>query len=223
MLNPRWVDPELVAEFAAREPDHRLVSIVGRLAPNARPRFLDLGCAAGRNALYLAERGFDVHATDLSVPMTELTRQRLAEVVGEEEANARVHTIPMTDLSVFDDASFDFVIALGIHQQATSLDEWEEAMRETVRVMRPDALMLVAHFGVGTDLTGEHGAPLGPPHLYEIREGHPSVLFTAEELDAKVASHGLVPLEPTETVRRPHEPAGTRVTLNALYTRRLSS
>ena len=215
-LNPRWNDLELVTEFAAREPDHRLRRIVERLDDPQSLRFLDLGCAAGRNALFLAERNIEVHATDLSQPMVEETIRRLKNVVGNL-AEKRVHLLPMTDLGIFSDSFFDFLIALGIHQQAASLEEWDLAVRESARVVRSDGLMLVAHFGVGTDLTGHSGNALAGPHLYEIREGHPSVLFAADELDARLADHGFEAIEPTETVTRPHEGGGQRVTLNGFY------
>ncbi|MBW3566015.1 MAG: class I SAM-dependent methyltransferase [Acidobacteria bacterium] len=219
-LNPRWNEPEQVADFAAREPDLRLVSIVDAMEDPGSVRFLDLGCAAGRNTVFLAERGCDVHATDLSRPMVEETTRRLATTVGKAEALRRVHLLPMTDLSRFTDRSFDFIIALGIYQQATSLEEWDLAIGETARVLRPGGLLLVAHFGVGTDLTGRHGHPIESPNVYEIREGHPSVLFDAAELDARLADHGFDPLEPTETVTKPHEGGGQRVTLNAFHVRR---
>lgn len=217
MLNPRWNDPDLVAEFAERDTDHRLKRLVESMDDPSSLRFLDLGCAAGRNTIFLANLEADVEATDLSEPMVDLTRERLAEIIGEKRAEGKVHLLPMTDLSVFESSTFDFVVALGIHQQAASLEEWELAMNETVRVMKPAALLLMAHFGVGTDLTGEHGKPTGSPHLYEIRAGHPSILFDETELDHRIADHGLVPIEPTERVDKPHEGGGRRVTINALY------
>lgn len=166
--------------------------------------------------MYLAARGIEVHATDFSGPMVEETRRRLEPFLGDR-ARDRVSQLPMTDLSPFDDDTFDVVVALGIYQQATSLEEWDLAIRETARVLRPGGLLLVAHFGVGTDLTGRHGHPLESPNVYELREGHPSVLFDAAGLDARLADHGFDPLEPTETVTKPHEGGGTRVTLNGFY------
>lgn len=52
-----------------------LVETVEKLAAGAA---IDLACGAGRNALYLAERGWDVTAIDGSVRAVELLRERSA-------------------------------------------------------------------------------------------------------------------------------------------------
>jgi tellurite methyltransferase len=52
-----------------------LVEVAGKLAPGIA---IDLACGAGRNALYLAERGWEVTAVDGSEKAIELVRQRSA-------------------------------------------------------------------------------------------------------------------------------------------------
>ena len=59
----------------AWEPAPLLVRISDRLA---RGNALDLACGAGRNALYLAERGWRVSAVDGSRVAVELTQERAA-------------------------------------------------------------------------------------------------------------------------------------------------
>ncbi|HVR44788.1 MAG TPA: class I SAM-dependent methyltransferase, partial [Thermoanaerobaculia bacterium] len=217
----RWEDPGIIAEFAAREPDLRLVDLLDAAADPSTLRVLDLGCAAGRNTDLLARRGCSVVAIDLSAPMVEATRRRLAPILGEDEASRRVFRGSMTDLRAIADGSFDLVVALGIYHQAADLDEWTRAIGETARVLAPGGRILLAQFGPGTDLTGEHGGRVsGEDHVFVIREGSPAVLFDAAELDRRMGELGFEPLAPTETVERPHEPAGRRVTINALYRKR---
>lgn len=218
MINPRWHDPEIVEEFAKRDTDHRLLALIDAEEHPEELRALDLGCAAGRNSVYLAVRGADIHAVDLSLPMVKATRERLASILGEDEAARRVVQSPMDDLSMFEDDSFDLVVALGIYQQATTLPEWDRSLAETARILRKGGRLLVAVFAPGTDLTGVDGDPVeGEPHVFVIRDGMHAVLFTADELDQYLYALGFRSVAPTETVERPHDPAGVRVTVNGLY------
>lgn len=211
-----WEQPDVVARFAARDPDHRLVPLVADMEPG---RVLDVGCAGGRNAVYLAERGWDVRAFDASAGMVEETSRRLVGVLGEEEAAGRVRQATMDDLSAYDDASFDLVIGLGIYQNAKTLPEWHRALAETARVLRAGGLLLLAHFTPDLDLTGSGVRPVpGEPHVYEGMPDGRGVLFYAPELEAALAEHGLEPVTPSQTVVVPTE-KGQRATVNALLRR----
>lgn len=61
-----YADRERPVPFFAAKPDENLVSGLDRGLIPAGGRALDLGCGPGRNALYLAARGFEVDAVDLS-------------------------------------------------------------------------------------------------------------------------------------------------------------
>ncbi len=216
-----WERPEVVARFAERDPDHRLAALVNALELPERHRVLDLGCAGGRNTVFLAERGFDVRAVDASGPMVEETRRRLAAVVGPEEARRRVRQGRMDDLAGFPDASFDLVVALGVYQNAQSLAEWQRAVAETARVLRPGGRVLVAQFTPDVDLTGEGTAGVaGEPHVFTgMPGGGRSVLFYATGLEEAMAAHGLVPAADSETVVVETD-IGRRSTVNALLEKR---
>ncbi|WP_443061859.1 class I SAM-dependent methyltransferase [Streptomyces sp. NBC_00490] len=73
-----YADRSRAVPFFAAKPDENLAAYLdqGLIAPG---RVLDLGCGPGRNALFLAARGFAVDAVDLS-PM--------AVAWGEERAHA---------------------------------------------------------------------------------------------------------------------------------------
>ncbi|WLQ66365.1 class I SAM-dependent methyltransferase [Streptomyces glycanivorans] len=64
--------------FFVDKPDENLVSALDRglIAPG---RALDLGCGPGRNALFLASRGFEVDAVDLSPGAVAWAEERAAE------------------------------------------------------------------------------------------------------------------------------------------------
>ena len=203
-----WSRPEQVEKFAGRDPDHRLVEIVEGSTEPGVTRVLDLGCAAGRNAVYLAERGFDVRAVDASEAMVERTP-------AEAERRARVGT--MDDLGEFGDEAFELVVALGILHQASSEEEWRRTLSEVVRVLAPGGLLLVASFAPGTDLRGEGVRPVpGEAHVREVIGVGRLHMLEAEALDRVMAERGLEPVRPTETVRVDMDP-GCRVVVNALY------
>jgi SAM-dependent methyltransferase len=211
-----WEQPDVVARFAAREPDHRLVPLIAGMTPG---RALDVGCAGGRNTVLLAQHGWDVHAIDSSAGMVAETRRRVAELLGEEAAAERVRQGPMDDLSHYGDASFDLVIGLGIYQNAESLAEWHRALAETARVLKEGGLLLLAHFTPDLDLTGSGVQPVrGEPHVYDGMPRGRGVLFHAPELEAALAEHALRPVAPSETVVVPTE-KGQRATVNALLRR----
>ena len=78
---------------------HRLIVEAARiLAPG---RALDLACGAGRNARYLAQKGWDVVAVDLSAPALQLARMPHMLLADLER-----------DRLPFRDASFDLVIII---------------------------------------------------------------------------------------------------------------
>jgi SAM-dependent methyltransferase len=212
-----WDSPDNVARFAAREPDVRLTELAREYDDPATVRVLDLGCAAGRNAVFLAQAGFDVEALDSSPAMVAKTRDRVAAILGGAEADRRVRAGLMDDLSFAADGSFDLVLALGLYHCAQSRAEWDRALRETARVLKPGGKLLVSVFTPETDLTGRgtHSVA-GEPDLYEGFDSGRHFLVDAARLDQELSRFGLHPLEPTRTAR-PRTEVGRRVSANGLY------
>ena len=218
MADAFWDSAENVERFAARAPDVRLEKLVEEFPDASRIRVLDLGCAAGRNAVLLAGKGVDVEALDASPAMVAKTRERLAAIVGAAQAERRVRVGRMDDLSWAADASYDLVIALGLYHCAESRAEWERALSETARVLKPGARLLVSVFTPETDLTGRGIRQVaGEPDVYEgFDSGGRHVLVDAGRLDRELERFGLVPVEPTRTAR-PKVETGRRVSANGLY------
>lgn len=212
-----WEDPDVVERFASRSPDHRLQRLMQEVEGLSGFHALDVGCAGGRNALYLARIGVDVHAVDTSPAMVARTRSRLAEVLGTSEARARVLRAPMDDLGHVPDASIDLVVILGVLQSARSVGEWNEAVKEIRRVLKTGGRALVSNFDPSSQPRGQPLVVLeGEPHRYVWRENQQMILVDPSRHDAAFAGHGLVPAEPTQTVHVPLE-NGYRISINALY------
>jgi len=215
---PFWERPEIVERFASREPDHRLEKLVASYARPGAVRVLDLGCAGGRNTLFLVRRGFGVHAVDASKAMVEATRRKLAEVLGRKAA-ARVREGRMGRLD-FEESAFDLIVALGVFHAARSEEEWDGALREAHRLLIPGGRLLVADHTPEFDPEGTGLAPVaGHPRLFDGAESGRSYLVHADDLDREMAMRGFHPWVPTETARVKTE-KGRRVTANGLYARR---
>jgi len=212
-----WERPERVEEFAKRDADVRLMTLVENYKDPASVRVLDLGCAGGRNAVALADQGFDVYAVDTSSAMIAKTRERVADIVGEERATASVFEGRMEDLSRFDDGYFDIVVALGVYHNARNRVDWDRALSETARVLRDGGQVLVANFTPRCNPDGAGMVPVeGEPDVYIGFGSERLFLLEADRLDAEMSRHGLNPVQPSDTVTRKTD-AGERVVVNALY------
>jgi SAM-dependent methyltransferase len=74
--NERYRSRERAPEDLNAEPTSLLVATVSNLAPG---KALDLACGSGRNALWLAERGWNVTAVDAASAAIEILQTRANE------------------------------------------------------------------------------------------------------------------------------------------------
>ncbi|MCA9835787.1 MAG: class I SAM-dependent methyltransferase [Trueperaceae bacterium] len=213
-----WENPEVVERFVRREPDHRLVPLLATAPKNWK--ILDIGCAAGRNTVFLAEQGFDVFALDASKAMVEKTRERLSVFMSYEEARQRVIQGQMQNLSMFEDKVFELVVALGVYQDAESFEIWQQAVTESARVLKRGGLCLVAQFAPDHQPHGKQARAVeGEPHVFvgaSRDDERRLTLLDASEMDKEFARVGLFPKTATEQVQRTTE-KGFRSTVNGLY------
>jgi SAM-dependent methyltransferase len=219
---PFWERPEIVEKFAGREPDRRLATWLSGRNDLEGMRVLDIGCAGGRNAEYLARAGCDLYAIDSSLPMVRRTRFRIANVLGEREAARRVRVGQMELLGGFGDRSFDLVVALGVFHSAPDRITYDLALAESARVLADGGHLLLANFAPGTELEGAVLEPVvGEADVYVGHESGRHVLLGADALDQALERHGLTPVVPTEVVEATGE-AHRRITVNGLYRKRPS-
>ena len=184
-----WSAPGTVAGFATSAPNAVLMAFAEAELARAgeRPRALDIGCGAARNALPLARQGWNVVGTDLSWPMLVAGGQRVREEPGD-----RFHGLlsPMEQLPLRD-RSVDLVIAHGIWNLARSAAQFRRAIDEAARVAKPGAALFVFTFSRNT-LPADTAPVAGETFVFTAFSGEPQCFVTEAQLDAELGRAGVV-------------------------------
>ena len=191
-VRPGFAREDWNARYAAKvllwtaEPNRLFASEVEGLEPG---RALDLACGEGRNAVWLAERGWRVTAVDFSDVALEKAR-RLAASRGVE-----VEWV-VADLLAFepDPRSFDLVALLYLQLPH---EELERAVAAAAEAVAPGGTLIV--LGHDTrNLTEGHGGPKDASVLYTPAD----VVRWVGDLVVERADtvHRSVPLEDGEAV-----------------------
>lgn len=171
--NARYVGKELVW---SAEPNRLFAREVEGLAPG---RALDLACGEGRNAVWLAERGFDVTAVDFSDVALEKGKQ-LAAGRGVEVGWVCADVLEYEP----ERGTFDLVVVLYLQLPHGEL---ARAIGAAVGAVAPGGTLIVLGHDT-TNLTEGYGGPTDP-----------AVLFTPEDVVAWV---GELVVERAEKVHR---------------------
>lgn len=102
-----------------------------------------LDCAAGTGiyAFYLADKGHEVTATDIT--------PRHIDIINEEKAKRHFQietaVLDATDMSVFEDNSFDVVLNMGPFYHLITEDQRKKCLSECIRVLRKGGLLITAY------------------------------------------------------------------------------
>jgi SAM-dependent methyltransferase len=188
--NERYAARELMW---TAEPNRFLVQEVAALAPG---RALDLACGEGRNAIWLAERRWQVTGVDFSdVALDKAARFAAARGVEAEWVR--------TDLVEYAPAQAAYDLVLVFYLQVPAAQR-RQIIRSAAAAVAPDGtLLIVAHDT--SNLRDGYGGPRSAP-----------VLYAAEDVVADLSDSGLE-IERAERVERPVETDdGPRIALDAL-------
>ena len=188
--NRRYADREFVW---TSKPNRFLVAEAAALPAG---RALDVACGEGRNAVWLAERGWRVTGVDFSRVGLEKARA-LARARGVRAQWVAADLLDYTP----EPQAFDLVLVFYLQVPAA---ERRPIVRAAAGAVAPGGVFLL----VGHDRSNlEHGH--GGPQ-------DPAVLYTPGDVVADLEGAGLE-VERGETVRRPVDtPEGERVALDAL-------
>lgn len=136
---------------------------------------LDLGCGEGRHTEPLLRLGFPVHGCDPRPEAVETARERVAAIVGEEDAKTCVQRVSLEDME-YPDEAFDWVIAYHAEVLAETPDELHALLSRTRRMLKPGGWAYVSVPAAVTDIdeqkrtTGD-GAPASAPENGDTTSG----------------------------------------------------
>ena len=169
----RYAEPKLLWSAT---PNRFLVAEVAGLEPG---RALDLACGEGRNALWLAERGWRVTAVDFSGVAIEKARRRARD-------EGREVDFVCADLLEYEpeEAAYDLVLVFYLQLPAVEL---AQVLARGARALAPGGTFLL----VGHDLKNISDGVGGP--------SDPTVLYTPEDI---VAALPALDIERAERVLR---------------------
>ncbi|TRV80840.1 class I SAM-dependent methyltransferase [Streptomyces sp. 130] len=169
-----YSDRSRPAPFFAAKPDESLADWLdqGLIGPG---RALDLGCGAGRNALYLASHGFETDAVDLSPVAITWGRERARDVGADVRfVCGDAFCLPATELS----GPYDLVVDSGCfhhlapHRRVSCLTLLD-------RVLAPGGRLALTCFAAGE---AGMGSELADADLYRERRLGGGLAYTPESL-----------------------------------------
>ncbi len=144
-MNPweRYVVPNLIACACSTKP---IMKQREKIVPQAEGVVLELGCGSGTNfALYDASKVTKLYALEPSPGMVVKARRTAGELgIGKsiEFLETGAENIPLPDNSV-DTVVITFVLC--------TIPDWEGALRETKRVLKPGGKVLFSEHGLAPD------------------------------------------------------------------------
>ena len=159
---------------------------VEQVARDLHPgRALDVAAGEGRNAIWLAERGWSATALDFSTVALDRARRIAEERLGTGAAR---FTTQLADVLVEAPAPRAYELVLVVYLQLVA-DERRKVLREAAEAVAPGGRLLVAAHD-SDNIEHGHGGP-----------SDPAVLYSAADVVADIEGSGLV-IERAERVIR---------------------
>lgn len=108
---------------------------------SSKCKILDCAAGTGVYAFWLAEKGHDVTATDITPRHVNIMNQTLAKT----KLSMRTAVLDATDMSVFEDETFDIVLNMGPFYHLITEEQREKCLSECYRVLKKGGLLVTAY------------------------------------------------------------------------------
>ena len=160
-------------------------------------RILDAGCGAGRNLIWFARNGFDVHAVDADADSVAALKVHTKGLLSEDRVRqARIGGLP------YEEGSFDAVLCIAVLHFMQDEEEWHTAVNDLWRVLKPGGV-LFARFG--TTISMEAHLQHLQGRRYQLPNGMELYYPDLQTLLDKQQELGAEQLEPIKTVNVQHK------------------
>lgn len=134
-MNDYWNRPNIVSYFSTLEPPEYWVKKFEALFNKPKIKVLDVGCGGGRNLYMLLKMGYDAYGCDFHENMVIETRNKIANVIKNDNAKKRIMQADMRELP-YKDNLFDYVIANGILHNVSNLEDYICSIIQLSRVLK---------------------------------------------------------------------------------------
>lgn len=114
--------------------------IMNELLP-ANSKILDCAAGTGVYAFYLADKGHEVTATDITPRHIEVINNTLKD----KSYKMDTAVLDATDMSMFEDESFDVVLNMGPFYHLLTEEQRSRCMAESLRVLKKGGLIFTAY------------------------------------------------------------------------------
>ncbi|HYN28853.1 MAG TPA: class I SAM-dependent methyltransferase [Dermatophilaceae bacterium] len=156
-------------------PNAVVADLLGVLPPG---RVLDVAAGEGRNAIWLASRGWDVLATDFSAVAVERMRQLAGAALGPHAARLTCAVADATRPPPGAGTAYDVVLFCFLQ---LPVEPWRAALAAGVGACRPGGRVVVV-LHARANLDGGYGGPRDPAVLHDPED----VRTAAAELPVEV-------------------------------------
>ncbi len=108
---------------------------------NTKSKILDCAAGTGIYAFWLADKGHDVTATDITPRHIDIINKNLIN----KNYNMSTAVLDATDMSCFAGNSYDIVLNMGPFYHLIAEEQREKCMKECLRVLRKGGLLVTAY------------------------------------------------------------------------------